>query len=144
MKIRTRFVIFSIYTCIVTLLLIYLQFRIVRSVTEYSEIYQYNIKSSAIARQYQQNSAYLTQFIRSYVATANQKYEQAYNDCIGISGGQKPTPLKYDRGLYWSLYLGSGNKPYQDGQTKSYADVMKELNFSKDMFEFACIIKKQI
>ncbi|WP_041177419.1 methyl-accepting chemotaxis protein [Brachyspira intermedia] len=143
MKIKTRFIIFGIYTFIVTLLLIYLQFRIVRSVTGYSKIYQHTIKSSAIARQYQQNSAYLTQFVRSYVATANQKYEQAYNDCIGISGGTKPTPLNYDRGLYWSLYLGSGTKPYQDGQTKSYADVMKELNFSQDMFDLLALSKSR-
>ncbi len=143
MKIKTRFIIFGVYTFAVTVLLIYLQFRIIRSITEYSNIYQHTIKSSAIARQYQQNSAYLTQFVRSYVATANQKYEQAYNDCIGISGGTKPTPINYDRGLYWSLYLGSGNKPYQDGQTKSYADVMKELNFSQDMFDLLALSKSR-
>ncbi|MEI0559291.1 methyl-accepting chemotaxis protein [Brachyspira intermedia] len=143
MKIKTRFVIFGVYTFIVTVLLIYLQFRIVRSITEYSNIYQHTIKSSAIAREYQQNSAYLTQFVRSYVATANQKYEQAYNDCIAISGGKKPTPMNYDRGLYWSLYLGSGTKPYQDGETKSYADVMKELNFSQDMFDLLALSKSR-
>ena len=88
MKIRTKFIIFGFYIFVVTVLLIYLQVRIVRSVTDYSRIYQHTIKSSAIARQYQQNSAFLTQFVRSYVATADQKYEQAYNDCIAISGGQ--------------------------------------------------------
>ncbi len=143
MKIKTRFIIFGAYTCFVTLLLVYLQIRIVKSVREYSNIYEHTIKSSAIARQYQQNSAYLTQFVRSYVATGNQKYEQAYNDCIGISGGTKPTPLKYDRGLYWSLYLGSGNKPYQDGQTKAYADVMKDLNFSQEMFDYLSLSKQR-
>ena len=143
MKIRTKFIIFGFYIFVVTVLLIYLQVRIVRSVTDYSRIYQHTIKSSAIARQYQQNSAFLTQFVRSYVATANQKYEQAYNDCIAISGGTKPTPLNYDRGIYWSIFLGSGRKPSSDGQTKSYADVMQELNFSKEMFDYLALSKSR-
>ncbi|MEI0566402.1 methyl-accepting chemotaxis protein [Brachyspira pulli] len=143
MKIRTKFIIFGFYIFVVTVLLIYLQVRIVRSVTEYSRIYQHTIKSSAIARQYQQNSAFLTQFVRSYVATADQKYEQAYNDCIAISGGTKPTPLNYDRGIYWSIFLGSGRKPSSDGQTKSYADVMQELNFSKEMFDYLTLSKSR-
>ncbi len=143
MKIRTKFIIFGFYIFVVTVLLIYLQVRIVRSVTEYSRIYQHTIKSSAIARQYQQNSAFLTQFVRSYVATADQKYEQAYNDCIAISGGTKATPLNYDRGIYWSIFLGSGRKPSEDGQTKSYADVMTELNFSKEMFDYLALSKSR-
>ena len=143
MKIRTRFIIFGIYTFAVTVLLIYLQIRIVRSVTEYSSIYQHTIKSSAIARQYQQNSAFLTQFVRSFVATGDAKYEQAYNDCIAISGGTKPTPINYDRGIYWSIYLGSGKKPSSDGETKSYSNVMKDLNFSKDMFDYLSLSKSR-
>ncbi|WP_304354052.1 methyl-accepting chemotaxis protein [Brachyspira innocens] len=143
MKIRTRFIVFGVYTFVMTLLLIYLQIRIVRSVTEYSRIYQHTIKSSAIARQYQQNSAFLTQFVRSYVATGDAKYEQAYNDCIAISGGTKPTPLNYDRGMYWSIYLGSGKKPSYDGETKSYSNVMKDLNFSKEMFDYLTLSKSR-
>ena len=143
MKIRTRFIIFGIYTFVVTVLLIYLQIRIVRSITEYIRIYQHTIKSSAIARQYQQNSAFLTQFVRSFVATGNAKYEQAYNDCIAISGGTKPTPVNYDRGIYWSIYLGSGKKPSYDGETKSYSNVMKDLNFSKDMFDYLTLSKSR-
>ncbi|PCG18806.1 methyl-accepting chemotaxis protein [Brachyspira sp. G79] len=143
MKIRTRFIIFGVYTFVMTLLLIYLQIRIVRSVTEYSRIYQHTIKSSAIARQYQQNSAFLTQFVRSYVATGDAKYEQAYNDCIAISGGTKPTPINYDRGIYWSIYLGSGQKPSYDGETKSYSNVMKDLNFSKEMFDYLTLSKSR-
>ena len=143
MKIRTRFIVFGVYTFVMTLLLIYLQIRIVRSVTEYSRIYQHTIKSSAIARQYQQNSAFLTQFVRSYVATGDAKYEQAYNDCIAISGGTKPTPLNYDRGIYWSIYLGSGKKPSYDGETKSYSNVMKDLNFSKEMFDYLTLSKSR-
>ena len=143
MKIRTRFIMFGVYTFVMTLLLIYLQIRIVRSVTEYSRIYQHTIKSSAIARQYQQNSAFLTQFVRSYVATGDAKYEQAYNDCIAISGGTKPTPLNYDRGIYWSIYLGSGKKPSYDGETKSYSNVMKDLNFSKEMFDYLTLSKSR-
>ena len=143
MKIRTRFIMFGVYTFVMTLLLIYLQIRIVRSVTDYNRIYQHTIKSSAIARQYQQNSAFLTQFVRSYVATGDAKYEQAYNDCIAISGGTKPTPLNYDRGIYWSIYLGSGKKPSYDGETKSYSNVMKDLNFSKEMFDYLTLSKSR-
>ncbi|MDO6994683.1 methyl-accepting chemotaxis protein [Brachyspira innocens] len=143
MKIRTRFIIFGVYTFVVIILLIYLQIRMVRSVTEYSRIYQHTIKSSAIARQYQQNSAFLTQFVRSYVATGDAKYEQAYNDCIAISGGTKPTPINYDRGIYWSIYLGSGKKPSYDGETKSYSNVMKDLNFSKEMFDYLTLSKSR-
>ena len=115
----------------------------VKSVSEYSNIYQHAIKSSTIARQYQQNSTYLTEFVRSYAATGNPKYEQAYNDCIAISGGNKATPINYDRGLYWFLYLGSGVKPYKDGETKSYSNVMKDLHFSKDMFDYLSLSKQK-
>ncbi len=143
MKIRTSFIIFGIYILAFIFMLIYLQIRIAISVKEYSRIYQHTIKSQAIARQYQQNSAFLTQFVRSYVATGDSKYEQAYNDCIAISGGQKATPIDYDRGLYWSIYLGSGNKPSGDGEAKSYSNVMKDLNFSKEMFDFLTLSKKR-
>ncbi|WP_295157390.1 methyl-accepting chemotaxis protein [uncultured Brachyspira sp.] len=143
MKIRTMFIIFLIYILFVSLLLIYLQLRMVKSVSEYSNIYQHAIKSSTIARQYQQNSTYLTEFVRSYAATGNPKYEQAYNDCIAISGGNKATPINYDRGLYWFLYLGSGVKPYKDGETKSYSNVMKDLHFSKDMFDYLSLSKQK-
>ena len=103
MKIKTKFIIFGIYIII----LIVLQTNIKNSINEFRNIYQYVIKSSSIARKYQQNSAFLTQFVRSYVATGDEKYEKAYNDCIAISGGNNATPLKYDRGLYWALYLAN-------------------------------------
>ena len=143
MKIKTKFIIFGIYISISIAILIALQINIRNSINEFKNIYQYVIESSSIARKYQQNSAFLTQFVRSYVATGNPIYEQAYNDCIAISGGNKATPLKYDRGIYWSLYLGSGNKPYDDGETKSYENVMKELNFSKEMFDYLNLSKSR-
>lgn len=143
MKIKTKFIIFGIYISISIAILIALQINIRNSINEFKNIYQYVIESSSIARKYQQNSAFLTQFVRSYVATANPIYEQAYNDCIAISGGNKATPLKYDRGIYWSLYLGSGNKPYDDGETKSYENVMKDLNFSKEMFDYLDLSKSR-
>ena len=136
MKIKTKFIIFGIYIIISITILIVLQTNIKNSINEFRNIYQYVIKSSSIARKYQQNSAFLTQFVRSYVATGDEKYEKAYNDCIAISGGNKATPLKYDRGLYWALYLANEKKPYDDGETKSYENVMKELNFSKEMFDY--------
>ncbi|WP_028329364.1 methyl-accepting chemotaxis protein [Brachyspira alvinipulli] len=143
MKIKTKFIIFGIYTIISIAILIILQTNIRNSIKEFRNIYQYVIKSSSIARKYQQNSAFLTQFVRSYVATADAKYEKAYNECIAISGGTQATPLKYDRGLYWALYLANGNKPYEDGETKSYEEVMKELNFSKEMFDYLNLSKSR-
>ena len=143
MKIKTKFIIFGIYTIISIAILIILQINIRNSIKEFRSIYQYVIKSSSIARKYQQNSAFLTQFVRSYVATGDEKYEKAYNECIAISGGTQATPLKYDRGLYWALYLASGNKPYEDGETKSYEEVMKELNFSKEMFDYLNLSKSR-
>ncbi|WP_297277835.1 methyl-accepting chemotaxis protein [uncultured Brachyspira sp.] len=143
MKIKTKFIIFGIYTIISIAIRIILQINIRNSIKEFRSIYQYVIKSSSIARKYQQNSAFLTQFVRSYVATGDEKYEKAYNECIAISGGTQATPLKYDRGLYWALYLASGNKPYEDGETKSYEEVMKELNFSKEMFDYLNLSKSR-
>ncbi|MEI0749783.1 methyl-accepting chemotaxis protein [Brachyspira pulli] len=143
MKIKTKFIVFAIYIVISISILVVLQINIRNSINDFRNIYQYIIDSSSIARKYQQNSAFLTQFVRSYVATGDSKYERAYNDCIAISGGNKATPLKYDRGLYWSLYLANGQKPYSDGETKAYETVMKELNFSKEMFDYLNLSKSR-
>ena len=143
MKIKNWFIIFGAYIFISICALAYFQLRVVNSVRTYSEIYQLTIKSQAIARQYHQNSAFLTQFVRSYVATGDEKYIRAYNDCLGISGGTLPTPLQYDRGIYWSIYLGSGTKPSADGERKAYSNVMKDLNFSQTMFDYLALSKKK-
>lgn len=143
MKIKTKFIVFAIYIVISISILVVLQINIRNSINDFRNIYQYIIDSSSIARKYQQNSAFLTQFVRSYVATGDSKYERAYNDCIAISGGNKATPLKYDRGIYWSLYLANGQKPYSDGGTKAYETVMKELNFSKEMFDYLNLSKSR-
>ncbi len=39
--------------------------------------------------------------------------------------------------------LANGQKPYSDGETKAYETVMKELNFSKEMFDYLNLSKSR-
>ena len=135
MSIKKKFILFGVYIFILFSMIFFLEFRISNGIEDLHFINNLVTKSSTIAKQYQQNSSYLTQFARNYVATGDSKYEIFYNDAIAISGGNLAMPENYDRGLYWSLYIGSGIKPVDSKQKKSYEDIMKELNFSKEMFE---------
>ncbi|MGE5400987.1 MAG: methyl-accepting chemotaxis protein [Ignavibacteriales bacterium] len=71
-------------------------------------------KSYQVAIELRQNSEDLTRLARTYVVTGDDKYEKSYWDLVDISNGKKPR---------------------KDGRTISFAQMMKDLDFSQAEFD---------
>lgn len=89
--------------------------------------------SKNLANELRQSSDDLTRFARLYVTTGDPKYEQYYENVLGIRNGTVPRPESYDR-IYWDFLVASGIKPRPDGEAKSLHNLMKEAGFTEDDF----------
>jgi methyl-accepting chemotaxis protein len=92
-------------------------------------------RSYQAADELRQSSDDLTRLGRTYVATADNKYEKMYMDILDIRNGKKPRPENYHT-IYWDLMLEYGQKPKKDGKNVALLDIMKTLGFSKKEFDF--------
>jgi methyl-accepting chemotaxis protein len=86
-------------------------------------------KSYQSADELRQSSDDLTRLGRTYVITADEKYEKMYMDILDIRNGKKPRPENY-HSIYWDLVLNYGDKPKPDGQTIALEKTMKKLGFT--------------
>ena len=83
------------------------------------------------ADELRQSSDDLTRLGRTYVATADEKYEKMYMDILDIRNGKKPRPKNYHT-IYWDLVLEYGQKPKKDGRSEALLDRMKKLGFTNN------------
>ena len=77
--------------------------------------------SYVLADEFSQTSMDLTRLCRTYVATGEQKYWDAYWDIVKWRNGEIPRPNYVNEDLY-------------RGEIKKQIDIMKELGFSKKEF----------
>jgi methyl-accepting chemotaxis protein len=89
--------------------------------------------SYLLAAEARQNSADLTNFARTYVATGEKAYEDRYNEVIARSAGELARALQPHR-IYWELVLKDGKRPRGDGDKKSLLDAMREAGFTAQEF----------
>ena len=77
--------------------------------------------SYVIAKEFSKTSADLTKLSRTYVATGEQQYWDAYWDIVNWRNGSQRRPISLNRDLY-------------PGERKKQRDIMLELNFSDREF----------
>lgn len=89
-------------------------------------------RSYLLADEARQNSADLTNFARTFVATGGDKiYEDRYNEVIARSDGAQPRAVDPHR-LYWELVLRDNKRPRPDGAKKALLDEMREEGFTAE------------
>ncbi|HEX2840381.1 methyl-accepting chemotaxis protein [Hyphomicrobium sp.] len=89
-------------------------------------------RSYLLADEARQNSADLSSFARTFVATGGDKiYEDRYNEVIARSDGSHARAVDPHR-LYWELVLRDDKRPRPDGQKKSLLDEMREEGFTAE------------
>ncbi|WBA13597.1 methyl-accepting chemotaxis protein [Salinivibrio proteolyticus] len=99
------------------------------------EMAQVRYASYQTADELRQSSDDLTRLGRTYVVTADDKYEKMYMDILAIRNGEKPRPVNYHT-IYWDLVLNYGQKPKPDGKTISLNQRMQDLGFTEKEFDF--------
>lgn len=92
-------------------------------------------QSFLLADELRQSSDDLTRLGRTYVTTANAKYEKQYFDILAIRNGKKPRPLNYHR-IYWDFFTVDMSKPRKDGPTVALSELMKQGGFTEEEFAF--------
>ncbi len=97
-------------------------------------------RSYQAADELRQSSDDLTRLGRTYVITADEKYEKMYMDILDIRNGKKPRPDQYHR-IYWDLVLEHGQKPKQDKERIALKSMMEQLGFTDS--EFALLSEAQ-
>jgi two-component system, cell cycle sensor histidine kinase and response regulator CckA len=86
--------------------------------------------SFLLAEELRHSSDDLTRMARSYVATAEARYQQQYHDVLDIRDGRKPRPVGYS-GIYWDL-LPVQEKAPRAGTAQSIPllQLMRQSGFS--------------
>jgi methyl-accepting chemotaxis protein len=134
MGIKKRFTV--LYTVLVSLFfcLVVSSVLLYNSQTNLKEVQDIRYHSNLIADELRQNSDDLTRLARTFVVTADPRYESMYMDILSIQDGKKPRPLNYEK-IYWDFVAVDGVKPTPDGEMKSLDARMKDLGFTKEEFD---------
>ncbi len=90
--------------------------------------------SYLLADELRQSSDDLTRTARTYVVTADPKYESMYWEILAIRNGEKPRPDDYHR-IYWDLVLDLANRPKTASRQVPLQDLMRSAGFTAAEFE---------
>jgi methyl-accepting chemotaxis protein len=90
-------------------------------------------QSRLLADELRQSSDDLTRLARTYVVTADKRYEEQYWAVLDIRNGKAPRPENYDR-IYWDFMAADEVKPRPDGRVIPLQQLMEELGFSAEEF----------
>lgn len=92
-------------------------------------------QSYILADELRQSSDDLTRLARTYVLTAEQKYEDFYNQILAIRSGSAARPEHYQR-IYWDFYAAEGRPPHPDSEQRiALLDLMKQAGFTGQELE---------
>lgn len=90
-------------------------------------------QSYVLADELRQSSDDLTRLARTYVVTADPRFEEQYWAVLDIRNGKAPRPLNYER-IYWDFMAADGLKPRGDGKAVALQQLMKEQGFTEAEF----------
>jgi methyl-accepting chemotaxis protein len=120
MSVRKMFAaIFAVFVCGL-LFLGRLSWEMIETQQMLNESQNTRYLSYIVADEFRQSSQDLTRLARTYVATADVRYKNMYQDVLDVRGGKKPRP---------------------DGRTISLTEIMKQLGFTPE--EFALLDEAQ-
>ena len=78
-----------------------------------------------------QTSDDLTRMARSYAATGESRFEEYFNEILGIRSGVAPRPLDYNR-VYWDLVTASGRPPRANGEAVALNALFEQQGISAE------------
>ena len=90
-------------------------------------------QSFLLADELRQSSDDLTRLARTYVVTADPRYEEQYWAVLDIRNGKSPRPINYER-IYWDFMAADGVKPRGDDKAVPLQQLMKEQGFTEAEF----------
>ncbi len=90
-------------------------------------------QSRLLADELRQSSDDLTRLARTYVVTADKRYEEQYWAVLDIRNGKAPRPENYDR-IYWDFMAADEVKPRPDGRAIPLQQLMDGLGFTEEEF----------
>ncbi len=93
--------------------------------------YELQHKSFILADQLRQSSDDLTRMARTYVITANKKFEDQFHTVLDIRNGKVKRPEKYNQ-IYWDFLTLDGQEAVLNGEQKSLRKLMKESGFPQE------------
>lgn len=105
------------YLFVITLVILGLVFASIYMVQTSSgdlrDAQEMRYRSYLLADELRQSSDDLTRLARTYVLTADARYEQQYLDILAVRNGTKPRPEEYQR-IYWDFVAAGNAKPRPD------------------------------
>jgi methyl-accepting chemotaxis protein len=89
--------------------------------------YQFNL----LTNEFRQSVDDMTRFARTYVVTANPRYEEFYRDVLATREGKKPRPEHYER-AYWEFVAVGAQKIMPSAEAVSITDLMTRLGLTAE------------
>lgn len=93
--------------------------------------YELQHKSFILADQLRQSSDDLTRMARTYVITANKKFEDQFHTVLDIRNGKVKRPKNYNH-IYWDFLTLDGTEAILNGEQKSLRKLMQESGFPQE------------
>jgi len=93
--------------------------------------YELQHKSFILADQLRQSSDDLTRMARTYVITANKKFEDQFHTVLDIRNGKVKRPKNYNH-IYWDFLTLDGENAILNGEQKSLRKLMQESGFPQE------------
>ena len=91
-------------------------------------------KSYLLADELRQSSDDLTRLARTFVVSANPKWEKQYFDIVDIRNGKQPRPVDY-KNIYWD-FLAADMSPSRGTEAAApLTDLMKQAGFTSAEFD---------
>jgi adenylate cyclase len=90
--------------------------------------------SYRVASELRRTSDDLTNMVRLYVVTKNEKYREFFNEILSIRAGESPRPEKYDE-IYWDLITDEKVRPRPYEGAQSLTQIMLNQGFASGEFD---------
>lgn len=87
------------------------------------------VYSLKVIGELRQSSDDLTRMARSYIATADRRYKNYFNEIIAIRDGQAARPVNYHQ-VYWDLVDDDNQRPRPAGSRIALLDLAKDAGFT--------------
>lgn len=87
------------------------------------------VYSLKVIGELRQSSDDLTRMARSYIATADRRYKNYFNEIIAIRDGQAARPVNYHQ-VYWYLVDDDNQRPRPAGSRIALLDLAKDAGFT--------------
>ena len=104
--------------------------------------YELQHRSFILADQLRQSSDDLTRMARTYVITANKKFEDQFHTVLDIRNGKVKRPENYNH-IYWDFLTLNGDEAVLNGTQKSLRKLMQEAGFPQEELQLLYESAKQ-